>query len=91
MPLTGQAKTDYQREYMRKRRSNQRSNVTPGSVRPKRNNMSNPVELSVRPVKSDWHTLKGRAICQSLLEQLDEPEPQSYNSMKVGYVPPTGD
>ncbi len=35
MPLTGQAKTDYQREYMRLRRSNQGSNVTPESVRPK--------------------------------------------------------
>ncbi len=31
MPLTGQAKTDYQREYMRKRRSN---NVTLDPVRP---------------------------------------------------------
>lgn len=30
MPLTGQAKTDYQREYMRRRRSNKR----PESVRP---------------------------------------------------------
>jgi len=35
MPLTGQAKTDYQREYMRKRRSN----AKPVSVRPKSNNV----------------------------------------------------
>ena len=34
MVLTGQAKTDYQREYMRKRRSNARSNAKPESVRP---------------------------------------------------------
>lgn len=38
MPLTGQAKTDYQREYMQRRRSNNkgltRSNVTQQSVRP---------------------------------------------------------
>jgi len=35
--LTGHAKTDYQREYMRKRRSNKsnaRSNKVNGSVRP---------------------------------------------------------
>ena len=32
--MTGQAKTDYQREYMRKRRSNTRSNTEPVSVRP---------------------------------------------------------
>ena len=35
MALTGQAKTDYQREYMRKRRSNAGSNVAQDSVRPK--------------------------------------------------------
>lgn len=34
MVLTGQAKTDYQREYMRKRRSNTGSNVKAESVRP---------------------------------------------------------
>lgn len=33
MPLTGQAKTDYQREYMRKRRSNQ------ATVRPERDSV----------------------------------------------------
>ena len=39
MPLTGQAKTDYMREYMRKRRSNPRSNTKPVSVRPKTTNV----------------------------------------------------
>ena len=34
MPLTGQAKTDYQREYMRRRRSNTNVTVTPESIRP---------------------------------------------------------
>lgn len=34
MVLTGQAKTDYQREYMRRRRSNKSVTVTPISVRP---------------------------------------------------------
>ena len=41
MPLTGQAKTDYQQEYMRRRRSNKGITVTPESVRP--------VTPSVRP------------------------------------------
>lgn len=41
MPLTGQAKTDYQREYMRRRRSNKSVTVTPIPVRP--------VTSSVRP------------------------------------------
>lgn len=41
MALTGQAKTDYQREYMRRRRSNTRSNAKPESVRPK--------SINVRP------------------------------------------
>jgi len=35
MPLTGQAKVNYQREYMRRRRSNQRSNADIDNVRPK--------------------------------------------------------
>ena len=34
MPLSGQAKTAYQREYMRKRRSNKRSNKAKTGVRP---------------------------------------------------------
>lgn len=66
--LTGQAKTDYQREYMRKRRSNKKyaglDNVRPTAtpnVRPKLGQVARP----------------------------SVPEPQSYNSMMVGYVPPT--
>ena len=43
MPLTGQAKTDYQREYMRKRRATERSNRTIPFVRP--------ASESVRPKK----------------------------------------
>jgi len=49
MPLTGQAKTDYQREYMRKRRSNKSPEsvrpVTP-SVRPKQPSMVRPEGLT---------------------------------------------
>ncbi|KKL95042.1 hypothetical protein LCGC14_1858650 [marine sediment metagenome] len=46
MPLTGQAKIDYQREYMRRYRSNQRSNVTHESVRPS-------VTSDVRPAEPE--------------------------------------
>ena len=46
MPLTGQAKTDYQREYMRKYRSNTR----PESVRPKTSNVR---PKDVRPVRPE--------------------------------------
>ena len=66
---------------MRKRRSNQRSNVTHDSVRPS-------VTVDVRPdsleqpspleVVEDYTTVGA-----------DEPEPQSNNPMMVGYVPPT--
>lgn len=49
MPLSGQAKTDYQREYMRKRRAT-RSNIsvtiTPISVRPEQTNLVRPVGIS---------------------------------------------
>jgi len=48
MPLTGQAKTDYQREYMRRRRSNTGSNTKPEAVRPKTTNVR---PVSVRPVR----------------------------------------
>ena len=62
MPLTGQAKTDYQREYMRKRRAGSNTSVTPSpeSVRP----------VTVKPVKlvrpegvsdSRWNYIKMRA------------------------------
>jgi len=53
MPLTGQAKTDYQREYMRRLRAEERSNRTipfvrpaPTSVRPERTNLVRPEGLS---------------------------------------------
>ena len=53
MALTGQAKTDYQREYMRRRRSEERSNRTikfvrpaPVSVRPKQTNLIRPEGVS---------------------------------------------
>ena len=59
--LTGQAKVDYQRSYMRKRRSNacstERSNKPPISVRP--------VTLPVRPAgisESQWNYIKMKAV-----------------------------
>jgi len=61
MPLTGQAKTDYQRDYMRNRRSNAKpvrpaDNVRPQAVetvRPKVKTQSyNPMEVGyVPPIK----------------------------------------
>lgn len=67
MPLTGQAKTDYQREYMRKRRSNKMSNIELESVRPK-------VE-SVRPAgisNNQW------AYIQSKAEELKRNDNRQY-------------
>lgn len=49
MPLTGQAKTDYQREYMRKRRasgSNAGVTIRLGSVRPKQVGLVRPEGVS---------------------------------------------
>ena len=125
MPLTGQAKTDYQREYMRRRRSNQRSNVTPESVRPSTQHSVRPKVMlgeidGVVPFREECITcehLRGdendRSVCAAVdgcvydeglmdietLTKIDKtcgdklnhgkPEPQSYNPMMVGYVPPT--
>jgi len=50
MPLSGRAKTDYQRWYMRKYRSNTRSNARPESVRPKTSNVR---PKTVRPVRPE--------------------------------------
>ncbi len=76
MPLTGQAKTDYQCDYMRKRRSNQRSNATTDIIRP--------LELdSVRPKQVGPVTPRPGDRVGNIT-----PEPQSYNPMMVGYVPP---
>ena len=73
--LTGQAKKDYQREYMRKRRaegkkqrrSNNLSHNRPELVRPQALDLVRP-EQNVRPTE-------------------DKIETQSYNPMMVGYVP----
>jgi hypothetical protein len=105
MPLTGQAKTDYQREYMRRRRSNKKA-VRPTALDPK----------YVRPNEDTLDAIEelesGCGIgCDELFEEpqgitvIDELpdvipnkvikrcaariEPQSYNPMMVGYVPPT--
>ncbi len=58
MPLTGQAKTDYQREYMRRRRSNTESvsvRPCPDIVRPEESVVVRPKKAMVRPPGiSDW-------------------------------------
>ena len=81
MPLTGQAKIDYQREYMRKRRSNARV----------RSNMAARID-SVRPSngtgQDDMRAASERLTAALGTPYESEPEPQSYNPMMVGYVPP---
>lgn len=103
MPLTGQAKTEYQREYMRKRRSNARSNAEVVSVRPKADNVRPTMTrqairariAKVRPSngteQDDTRAASDRlvaALGAPAIVPIDEPEPQSYNPMMVGYVPP---
>jgi len=98
--LTGQAKTDYQREYMRRRRSkvealgvygsNAGSNKLAESVRPS-------VTLPVRPnYQHQVHCNAARfskpftkgtgCSCRPVISE--QAKPQSYNPMMVGYVPP---
>ncbi len=91
MPLTGQAKVDYQRDYMRRRRSNTGSNGGSNSVRPKMASRIAAVRPSNGTEQDDM-----RAASERLTAALGgpaivpiEPEPQSHNSMMVGYVPPT--
>ena len=93
MPLSGQAKTDYQREYMRKRRSN----VTTDIVRPYQLDSVRPsVRPDIRPdvapsIGSCVAHLGERCSCNrcEMDKEYDKPESQSYNPMMVGYVPPT--
>ena len=100
--LTGQAKTDYQREYMRKRRSNTKP-VRPEVVRPKR------LDLNVRPEGKAGRCATEAPVgpkplsavvpaeleakIKRMAESIDRtlpvtPKPQSHNPMMVGYVPP---
>ena len=80
--LSGQAKTDYQREYMRKRRSNTRSNRPDDNVRPEAG--------PVRP--EDLCTINDTCpICPhngDCAEYNRPVEPQSHSPMMAGYVPP---
>ena len=48
--LTGQAKKDYQREYMRRRRSNKNKVLDPVDVRPK-------LDPPVRPIGVEYETV----------------------------------
>ena len=62
MALTGQAKTDYQREYMRKRRARSNTGVTPStkSVRPATAKLVRPVRPEGAS-ESQWAYIKMRA------------------------------
>jgi len=64
MPLTGQDKTDYQREYMRRRRSNTRSNIRSELVRPEQGVIVRPKTGLVRPAcisNNQWAYMQHRA------------------------------
>ncbi len=93
MALTGQAKTNYQREYMRKRRRS----VRPIAVRPEDvvlipigSNQPDPISLDlIRPTMQD-------NVTERMYEHNSKPKEglapdgfpiQHTNSMKVGYVP----
>ena len=65
--LTGQAKIDYQRAYMRRRRSNAGSNKPPESVRPEAVIPVRPETLPVRPAglsESQWNYIKMKAVVE---------------------------
>lgn len=71
MPLTGQAKTDYQREYMRKRRSN----VEPEGVRPIALNPVRPKPAFVRPVglsDNQWEYMKYKAEQKQKVDKAED-------------------
>ena len=90
MALTGQAKTEYQRSYMRRRRSNadstERSNKEPISVRP--------ITLPIRPMRRECRAPYGESCacfkCQMNERDLREVKLQSHNPLMVGYVPKVG-
>lgn len=75
MPLTGQAKTDYQREYMRKLRSNKRSNVMPESVRPVMAKPVRPKPELVRPAglsDNQWEYMKFKAEQKQKVDRAED-------------------
>ena len=103
MPLIGQAKTDYQREYMRKRRSNQRSNNTVRpeavTVRPNIRPLIPKDDREIVPVGEYWDGQEARPEYEPTVDEptkpsdgrlpgQSKPKPQSHNSMMIGYVPP---
>ena len=75
MMLTGEAKRKYQREYMRRRRSN----TAGGNVRPE---VSDPVRPILNPVE-----LLEPDVRQRLRKRI-EVAVQRTNPMMVGYEPP---
>ena len=87
--ITGQAKTDYMREYMRKRRGLTKPDDKLDPVRPK------PVKVrfNVRPELDPCRTNETCPVCPHNSDCVEvqshsTPEAQSYNPMMVGYVPP---
>ncbi len=96
MPLTGQAKKEYQREYMRSYMSNRRSVKThPGMLRPSRVFVKTETQTKsdIRSEKAFEITKNVKTSCTDILQEVNSglaPDGfpiQHTNSMKVGYVP----
>lgn len=79
MTLTGQAKRDYQREYMRNRRSNAKSVRPITKVRAE-------LDPFVRPDPRLEKMYVDAAVAVGV-----QVKPQSYSPMMVGYIPPKGE
>ena len=84
MPLTGQKKVDYQRDYMRRRRSNRSVSLSEadGSNRPEK------VTAAVRPTPSESHPGASGAIEKVLSSPAAFPKRR--HALKMGFeaIPP---
>jgi hypothetical protein len=81
--LSGKAKKDYQREYMRRYRSNKKAVRPRQSVRPK--------EISIAQIKQAKEVLEKNQTPEPQYKSNLAPDghpKQSYNPAMVGYVPP---
>lgn len=89
--LTGKAKTDYQREYMRLYRSNAipvrpSVSVRPPALDPVRPNLARGATINMDRAENVERVLT-RVVLPPPKAHI-KPEPQSHNPMMVGYVPP---
>ncbi len=81
MPLTGQAKTEYQREYMRRYRAKTKDSALSGRESGSENARGLPVVDELTPVRP-------KLSVRPEQDGVVRPKPQSHSPMMVGYVPP---